>query len=99
MKQSVVHKKPWKRERRGAELVNIDGRTLSWKQFKEDFYDKLEQDNAKGNIRTYQNFVMNQGQDNEKLLVWNQEVGFQSEDSDNAMTKFNTFERRFKQER
>lgn len=42
---------------------------------------------------------MNKGLNNEKILSWNFKRGFESEDSDDELTSFDRFERRFYEKR
>jgi len=99
LQQTTIKKKHWRTERQDNDVVNINGKKQRWKQFKNKFYEDLDDAIVRGEQVKFVEFVLNQGQPNEKLIIWDDRHGFMSEDSENEQTKFNAFYRRFKTER
>lgn len=99
MNQTTIKNKSWRRDRADNDIVNINGKKQKWGQFKSKFYEDLDASNARKEELKLVQFVVNQGQPNEKLMFWNAGYGFQSEDSENEQTKFNAFKRSYTAQR
>lgn len=82
-----------KRERRSQEIVDIDGTRSQWGQFKRRFEEDRLRQSAQGEEAKNAQFVLNQDQENEKLLVWHHLNGFRSEDSDDEVAIYGRSER------
>ena len=91
LKQTTIKKKQWRKDRQDNDIVDINGKKQRWKQFKSKFYEDLDAAIQRGEQVKFQEFVLNQGQPNEKLIIWDDRHGFMSEDSENEQTKFNAF--------
>jgi len=91
LKQTTIKKKQWRKDRHDNDIVDINGKKQRWKQFKSKFYEDLDAAIQRGEQVKFQEFVLNQGQPNEKLIIWDDRHGFMSEDSENEQTKFNAF--------
>jgi len=48
MKQTTIKKKQWRREREDSDQVNIDGKIVKWKQFKNKFYEDIDAATSRG---------------------------------------------------
>lgn len=90
--KSMAKARP-KRERRSQEIVDIDGTTSQWGQFKRRFEEDRLRQSAEGEEAKNAQFVLNQDQENEKLLVWHHLNGFRSEDSDDEVAIYGRSER------
>ena len=92
--KSIV-KAETKRQRKGHEIVHIDGVRKPWAQFKREFEEERTKRSEKGEMVKNASFILNKDKQNEKLMEWNYRSGFRSEDSDDEMTIYRRSERQF----
>lgn len=99
MQKGIVVKKRI-RNRKDAEVVNIDGKELLWGKFRQKFFDDLDKKEMRGEKIGKRSFILNKGDPNkEKKLFWDPNTGFDSENSDDEAVKYARTERIYKSER
>lgn len=99
MKKGMAPKKRI-RLRRDSEIVNIDGKEVTWGIFRQKFFDDLDKKEMRGEKIGKRVFILNKGDPNkEKKLFWDPNVGFDSENSDDEAVKYARAERFYKNER
>jgi hypothetical protein len=78
------------KERADDTIVSIDGKNVKWGVFKKQIYAEVEAKAKKGEKVVHLEFVMNKDDPGrEKLMLWNYRGGFQSENSDDEVTRYN----------
>ena len=91
----VLKSKKKKPARKDSDIVNIDGKKQTWRQFKAEWTEDLSEKTSNGELIKKRTFIMNQDKKNEKLLTWHYKNGYTSEDSDDPTVVRERFERQF----
>lgn len=69
-KQTRLKPKAWRPNRKEKDIININGKRQTWRQFKEDFYADLKKKTDKNEVVKRVEFIVDQDLPTEKLLWW-----------------------------